>query len=85
MEELEQVGVRVDEEGDVARQLPHTTLMNEFPKVLIIPRAVDSGSDRNQVEDAQAQEGAQTQRITSSMARALGKECQMMTLLISLV
>ena len=51
--------------------------------------------DGNQVEDAQAhdaqahdaqvQEGAQAQRITRSMARALGKECQMMTLLISLV
>jgi len=46
--------------------------------------------DGNQVEkaqahDAEAQEGAQAQRITMSMARALGQECQMMTLLISIV
>ena len=46
--------------------------------------------DGNQVEDAQAhdaqaQEGAQAQRITRSMARALGQECQMMTFLISIV
>ena len=38
-----------------------------------------------QADDAQAQEGAQAQRITRSMARALGQECQMMTLLISIV
>lgn len=46
--------------------------------------------DGNQVEEAQAheaqaQEGAQAQMITRSMARTLGKEHQMMTLLISLV
>ena len=41
--------------------------------------------DGNQVEDAQAQDGAQAQRITRSMARALGQECQMMTFLISIV
>ena len=41
--------------------------------------------DGNQVEEAQAQERAQAQRITRSMARALGKEHQMITLLISLV
>jgi len=38
-----------------------------------------------QAHEAQAQEGAQAQRITRSMARALGKELQKMTLLISLV
>jgi len=47
------------------------------------------GVDGNQVEDAQArdaetQEGAQAQRISRSMARALGQECQKMTLLISI-
>jgi len=47
-------------------------------------------SDGNQVEDAQAheaqaQQGAQAQRITRSMARALGQEYQKMTLLISIV
>jgi len=46
--------------------------------------------DGNQVEDAQthdaqAQDGAQAQRITRSMARALGQEYQKMTLLISIV
>jgi len=46
-------------------------------------------SDGNQVEEAQAhkaqaQEGPQAQRITRSMARALGKEHKMMTLLIPL-
>ena len=40
--------------------------------------------DRNQVEDAQAHE-AQAQRITRSMARALGQEYQKMSLLISIV
>ena len=39
--------------------------------------------DGNQVEDAQ--DGAQAQRITRSMARALGQEYQKMTLLISIV
>jgi len=58
-------------------------------------RWVSKDGDGNQVEDAQAhdaqahdaqaQEGAQAQRITRSMARALGQECQKMTLLISIV
>ena len=43
--------------------------------------------DRNQVEDAQAheaqaQQGAQAQRITRSMARALGQEYQKMALIL---
>jgi len=41
--------------------------------------------DGNQVEEAsqaQAQEGAQAQRITRSMARALGEEHHLMTLLV---
>ena len=47
-------------------------------------------NDGNQVEDAQAheaqaQQGAQAQQITRSMARALGQEYQKMTLLISIV
>ena len=47
-------------------------------------------SDGNQVEDAQAheaqaQQGAQAQRITRSMARALGQEDNKMALLISFV
>jgi len=46
--------------------------------------------DGNQVEDAQAHEAqaqqrAQAQRITRSMARALGQEYQKMALLISFV
>jgi len=46
--------------------------------------------DGNQVEDAQAheaqaQQGAQVQRITRSMARALGQEYNKMALLISFV
>ena len=46
--------------------------------------------DGNQVEDAQAheaqaQQGAQAQRITRRMARALGQEYQKMALLISIV
>jgi len=46
--------------------------------------------DGNQVEDAQAheaqaQQGAQAQQITRSLARALGQEYQKMTLLISIV
>ena len=48
------------------------------------------GYDGNQVEDAQAheaqaQQGAQAQRITRSMARALRQEYQKMALLISFV
>ena len=44
-------------------------------------------SDGNQVEDAQAheaqaQQGAQAQRITRSMARALGQEYQKMALIL---
>ena len=46
--------------------------------------------DGNQVEDAQVheaqtQQGAQAQRITRNMARALGQEYQKMVLLISFV
>ena len=46
--------------------------------------------DGNQVEDAQgheaqAQQGAQAQRITRSMARALGQEYNKMAFLISFV
>jgi len=46
--------------------------------------------DGNQVEDsqgheAQAQQGAQAQRITRSMAKALGQEYNKMALLISFV
>jgi len=46
--------------------------------------------DGNQVEDAQAhdakaQEGAQAQRITRSMPRALGQEYQKMNVFISIV
>jgi len=46
--------------------------------------------DGNQVEDAQtheaqAQQGAQAQRITRSMARALGQEYNNMALLISFI
>jgi len=55
-----------------------------------------TGGDGNQVEDAlgheaqaqqgvQAQQGAQDQRITRSMARALGQEYNKMALLISFV
>jgi len=49
-----------------------------------------SDFDGNQVEDAQAheaqaQQGVQAQRITRSMARALGQEYQKMALLISFV
>ena len=40
--------------------------------------------DGNQVEDAQAHE-AQAQRITRSMARALGQEYNKMALLISFI
>ena len=47
-------------------------------------------TDENQVEDAQAheaqaQQGAQAQWITRSMARALGQEYQKMALLISFI
>ena len=38
-----------------------------------------------QVHEAQAQQGAQAQRITRSMARALGLEYQKMALLISII
>jgi len=49
-----------------------------------------NNSDGNQVEDAQAhearaQQGTQAQRITRSMARALGQEYQKMALLISFI
>jgi len=38
-----------------------------------------------QVDEAQAQQGAQAQRITRSMARALGQEYNKMALLISFI
>jgi len=53
---------------------------------IVSPKLLDGNQVEDaQAQDAQAQEGAQAQRITRSMARTLGKECQMMTLLISLV
>jgi len=56
----------------------------------ILPKLLTSSLDGNQVEEAQAhavqaQEGAQAQRITRSMARALSEEHHLMTLVITLV
>ena len=74
------------------REIAHTDLYWFTLK----PRATSSlprnhwGIDGNQVEkaqahEAQAQQGAQAQRITRSMARALGQEYQRMALLISFI
>ena len=65
--------------------MPNTYLSsNSFNVTDLTP--FDAGFPNSWTNSLQPGEyGAQAQRITRSMARALGKECQMMTLLISLV
>ena len=57
------------------------TLSNTFTPIYYDGNQVEEA----QVHEAQAQQGAQAQRVTRSMARALGQEYQKMTLLISIV